>query len=195
MNDSAAPAAAAPAAGASPGVPGHPQARFFHVLFKIAAGSLYLVSGFLPIQFTVMFTILLVLVVADFWTVKNVTGRLLVGMRWWNDVSEAGEGWRFESLAEGQREVNKQDKWWFWLGIAVTPVVWGLFGFLALIKLSFDWLLLCVMAVVLSVSNVWGYFRCSREAKKLLRQYAQNAASTATQSVIQSSIQSALNKV
>jgi hypothetical protein len=22
----------------------------------------------------------------DFWTVKNVTGRLLVGLRWWNEV-------------------------------------------------------------------------------------------------------------
>ncbi len=22
----------------------------------------------------------------DFWTVKNVSGRLLVGLRWWNEV-------------------------------------------------------------------------------------------------------------
>lgn len=33
--------------------------------------------------------------------VKNVTGRLLVGLRWWNEGnSETGEAWRFESLAE-----------------------------------------------------------------------------------------------
>lgn len=33
--------------------------------------------------------------------VKNVTGRLLVGLRWWNDGnSDSGEAWRFESLAE-----------------------------------------------------------------------------------------------
>jgi hypothetical protein len=33
--------------------------------------------------------------------VKNVTGRLLVGLRWWNDGNnETGDAWRFESLAE-----------------------------------------------------------------------------------------------
>jgi hypothetical protein len=33
--------------------------------------------------------------------VKNVTGRLLVGLRWWNEGnSETGNAWRFESLAE-----------------------------------------------------------------------------------------------
>jgi hypothetical protein len=47
--------------------------------------------------------------------VKNVTGRLLVGLRWWNDASasESGTAWRFESLAEGQREVNPYERrWW-----------------------------------------------------------------------------------
>lgn len=195
MNDSGAPAAQPPAVGGAQVIPGHPWTRFFHVLFKIAAGVLYLLASFLPVDFTVMFTVILVLVVADFWTVKNVSGRLLVGMRWWNDVSEAGEGWRFESLVEGQRDVNKQDKWWFWLALVVTPAFWSLFGFLSLIRLKLDWVLLCVIALVLSVSNLWGYFRCSREAKKLLKEYAQNAATTATQGVLQSTLQSALNKV
>jgi hypothetical protein len=37
--------------------------------------------------------------------VKNVTGRLLVGLRWWNEGnSETGEAWRFESLAEVRSE-------------------------------------------------------------------------------------------
>ena len=34
----------------------------------------------------------------DFWTVKNVTGRLLVGLRWWNHVDEDGKShWVFEN--------------------------------------------------------------------------------------------------
>jgi hypothetical protein len=34
----------------------------------------------------------------DFWTVKNVSGRLLVGLRWWNEIKEDGESvWVFES--------------------------------------------------------------------------------------------------
>lgn len=33
--------------------------------------------------------------------VKNVTGRLLVGLRWWNEGnSETGNAWRFEALGE-----------------------------------------------------------------------------------------------
>ena len=50
-----------------------------------------------------MFSISVVLLLAaDFWTVKNVTGRLLVGLRWWNKVNEDGSTeWVFES-----RKVN-----------------------------------------------------------------------------------------
>ncbi len=31
---------------------------------------------------------------------KNVSGRLLVGLRWWNEVTDDGGNWRFESLTE-----------------------------------------------------------------------------------------------
>jgi len=40
--------------------------------------------------------------------VKNVTGRLLVGLRWWNDASDAGSTWRFESLSEVRRQHQQQ---------------------------------------------------------------------------------------
>ena len=33
----------------------------------------------------------------DFWTVKNVSGRLLVGLRWWNYIDDQGTShWMFE---------------------------------------------------------------------------------------------------
>ena len=35
----------------------------------------------------------------DFWVVKNVSGRILVGLRWWNEINDLGESiWKFESL-------------------------------------------------------------------------------------------------
>lgn len=38
----------------------------------------------------------------DFWVVKNVTGRLLVGLRWWNFVDPDGNStWKFESREVG----------------------------------------------------------------------------------------------
>ncbi|GMH36515.1 hypothetical protein BSKO_04383 [Bryopsis sp. KO-2023] len=177
--------AGAPAAG------GHPAARVFHLLFKGTAALFYILGGLLPWKksFTIQFTILLLLLVLDFWTVKNVTGRLLVGLRWWNDVSENGEGWRFEALGEGQRAVNSIDKWWFWVGLAANVAIWLLFGFFTLLR--WDWLLVCVLALVLGVANLYGYFKCSREAKKMLSDYAQNA----TRSALNSTLQAAINRV
>lgn len=37
------------------------------------------------------FIIVTVLSGIDFWIVKNVTGRLLVGLRWWSDFTEDGK--------------------------------------------------------------------------------------------------------
>ena len=76
----------------------HPTACLFHVLFKALALALYL-FGWNSME-DVMATVLCVLLLAaDFWVVKNVTGRLLVGLRWWNMVDPAtGEtSWIFES--------------------------------------------------------------------------------------------------
>lgn len=35
--------------------------------------------------------------------VKNVTGRKLVGLRWWNEANDSGSAWRFESAPEVSR--------------------------------------------------------------------------------------------
>ena len=44
------------------------------------------------------FVACVILLAFDFWTVKNVTGRYLVGLRWWNDIKEDGSSeWVFES--------------------------------------------------------------------------------------------------
>ena len=35
----------------------------------------------------------------DFWVVKNISGRILVGLRWWNEINDLGESvWKFECL-------------------------------------------------------------------------------------------------
>ena len=36
------------------------------------------------------FVIIIVFAAVDFWTVKNVTGRILVGLRWWSEIDENG---------------------------------------------------------------------------------------------------------
>lgn len=54
-----------------------------------------------------------------------MSGRLMVGLRWWNEVSESGgSDWKFESLEEGQRAVNKKDSFVFWTLLYATPAAW-----------------------------------------------------------------------
>ncbi len=97
-----------------------------------------------------------------------------MGLRWWNEVSETGGNeWKFETLAEGQRTVSKRDSRTFWTVLYATPVVWGLLGVLALLKFDIEYLLLVVMAVLLSSANLYGYFMCSRAQQAQLRGYTQ----------------------
>ena len=70
----------------------------FHLLFRVAAIIAYLLCGWLSDSFITNFVVIVLLLSFDFWTVKNVTGRLLVGLRWWNYVDEDGNShWVFES--------------------------------------------------------------------------------------------------
>ncbi len=76
----------------------HPIAVFFHVGFKVAALVAYLLLKWFYDHFILSFIIVVVILAADFWTVKNVTGRLMVGLRWWHYVKEDGSNvWMFES--------------------------------------------------------------------------------------------------
>lgn len=76
----------------------HPYACFFHMLFRSGAVLSYLLCSFFSDSFVLNFIVIILLLSFDFWTVKNVSGRLLVGLRWWNEVDESGASkWVFES--------------------------------------------------------------------------------------------------
>jgi len=68
----------------------HPTASAFHLLFKTLALVFYLFSGTFA-NFIFVNVLCILLLAFDFWTVKNVTGRLLVGLRWWNYVREVSK--------------------------------------------------------------------------------------------------------
>lgn len=80
----------------------HPVAVVFHLAFRTAAVLVYLLCRFFTDSFISSFVCILILLSMDFWTVKNITGRLLVGLRWWNYVDDAGKShWVFESRKVG----------------------------------------------------------------------------------------------
>ena len=77
----------------------HPIAAFFHVFFRASALVVYvLLCSVISGHFVELFLVIVLLLAFDFWTVKNVSGRLMVGLRWWNKVDEDGTStWMFES--------------------------------------------------------------------------------------------------
>jgi hypothetical protein len=84
----------------------------------------------------------MVLSAFDFWTVKNVTGRLLVGLRWWSDYDEKGEEvWKFESFGSEYKS-NSVDKAFFWTGQAGSTAAWLAFFLIKLLSFSPFWVML-----------------------------------------------------
>ena len=83
-----------------------PITSFFHVFFRASALIVYLfLSSFVGEHFIELFLTIVLLLAFDFWTVKNVSGRLMVGLRWWNKIEEDGTStWMFESKKVCQME-------------------------------------------------------------------------------------------
>ena len=117
----------------------------------------------------------------DFWTVKNVTGRLLVQLRWWSEIDDYGlERWVYESDEEKVAELaavetgdedakkrmerkapsNAADRHIFWLFLYAGPIVWGFFLFMDIITLKFFWAITSGVCFTLSLTNAQGYYLC-----------------------------------
>ncbi|CAK8683079.1 unnamed protein product [Clavelina lepadiformis] len=147
----------------------HPIACFFHLIFRVSALVVYIFCGWSDAGFVTSFIIILLLLSADFWTVKNVTGRLLVGLRWWNKVAEGGESaWVFESRKPAslkKHPVYKAESMIFWLGLILPPVLWFLMLFSALFGFNFHWLAVVVVALILNGANLFGYVRCKFKSR------------------------------
>ncbi|KAI5097516.1 hypothetical protein C0J45_12825 [Silurus meridionalis] len=153
----------------------HPFASFFHLFFRVSAILVYLCELFSSSFIACMVTIILLLS-CDFWTVKNVTGRLLVGLRWWNQVDENGKShWVFESRKETNRQiVSSAESRIFWLGLIVCPILWVFFVFSTLFSFKIKWLAVVIMGVVLQWANLYGYIRCKVGGGTNLKNMATN---------------------
>lgn len=122
------------------------------------------------------FVFIIVFSAMDFWTVKNVTGRILVNLRWWSECDESGsEKWVFESNdnPEIRKGVGATDSFVFWTGLYVTPLLWGFFGFIDLIGFKFFWMYVCILCFILSFTNTMAYYQCQKDHQTKLKSYIQ----------------------
>eukprot|EP01040_Poterioochromonas_malhamensis_P012161 gene12159-13299_t len=143
----------------------HPITVFFHLLFKCLALFLYIFGSWFTSNFIFIFVICIILIAFDFWTVKNVSGRLLVGLRWWSYVKEDGSNeWTFESL-EDMTEITYFDSRMFWGALYITPLLWCFLFIIGLLRLKFEYLPIDITAILLSAANILGYWKCSNSSK------------------------------
>jgi len=147
----------------------HPMAKFFHFFFKVLAVLLYLCFHLFYDNFILVFVACVLALSFDFWTVKNVSGRLLVGLRWWNEIKEDGSNiWVFESKPPN-RTVDSGDSMVFWAALYLTPLIWCLLGIMSMFQPK--WLLIVVVAIILSGANVVGYWKCQKDAKQKIQNF------------------------
>ncbi|KAB5555897.1 hypothetical protein PHYPO_G00039390 [Pangasianodon hypophthalmus] len=158
----------------------HPVASFFHLFFRVGAILLYLACESLSSSFIACMVSVILLLSCDFWTVKNITGRLLVGLRWWNQVDEDGNShWVFESRKVSGSErsasvASDAEARIFWLGLIICPVLWIIFTFSTLFSFRIKWLAVVLMGVVLQSANLYGYVRCKVGTSSNLKNMATN---------------------
>lgn len=148
----------------------NPIIVFFTLIFKVLAILFYFLLGIFGVSDALIFIIVVILCAFDFWFIKNVSGRIIVGLRWWNEVKEDGsEVWIFES--DHEKRATSIDTTIFWSSLYLTPIFWGVLTILNLIGLRLIWFLVCLIALVLTGSNTIGYYKCSGEQKKKLTNF------------------------
>ena len=146
----------------------HPLICFFTVLFKILCIISFLILNWFTKKSSVIYLTTVLFGSADFWVTKNLSGRLLVGLRWWNEVKENGEEvWIFES--KNEKKESTSDKSVFWICLYFTPIIW----FILIIFNIFQpaRFIIGLICLIFSGTNLYGYFKCSRDQQSKLKNF------------------------
>ncbi|EMR67459.1 Golgi apparatus membrane protein tvp23 [Eutypa lata] len=142
----------------------HPITLLTFLAFRISSLLVYLFGVIFTDNMVMIFIITILLLATDFYYLKNIAGRRLVGLRWWNEVDpNSGDShWVFESSEPGTKTINPTDSRFFWLAIYSQPILWVALAILAIIRLKFMWLPLVAIALTLTITNSLAFSRCDK---------------------------------
>ena len=118
------------------GRPSQKLVVLLHTLFKLLAFIVYMTASIISSSFIACFILVMMLLSADFWVVKNVSGRLLAGLRWWSVVDEEGAVvWRYESWTQEQRDLAQRGEGtYFWSSLITQQVLWTLLALVSIFR-------------------------------------------------------------
>lgn len=153
---------------------------FFHLFFKTLALFIYIFGSYFTSNYIIVFVVCVILLAFDFWVVKNLSGRLLVGLRWWSMIKEDGSSeFIFESLQD-MSDIAALDSRIFWWGMYAAIGSWSLMLFVGLLRLNFQYLPIILAALFMTSANVWGYMKCSADSDQKLKLFQQGMSAAAT---------------
>ncbi|KAI9063000.1 DUF846-domain-containing protein [Trametes sanguinea] len=153
----------------------HPMVLLFLYFFRIAAIAVYILCGLFISNYVLSSVIVVVLLAMDFWNCRNVAGRRLVGLRYWNQVDDDGESyWVFESR-DPSRPANPIDSKMFWIAVYTFPLLWLVLLIASIFKFNLSFVPIVVLALVFNVTNAIGFTYADRDAKQ---KWANNLASS-----------------
>jgi hypothetical protein len=144
----------------------HPVVWTLYISLKLLSLVLYFLTWLVFSDYFILFFIIIIIVMAvDFWCTKNISGRLLVGYRWWNLVNEDGTNeWKFETI-EDRSIVSGKNSRLFWIVLWSNCVIWLVLAILNSLRFRIGWLMMTVGGFLFAVINVYGFIKCSRRLK------------------------------
>ncbi|KAK4162076.1 hypothetical protein QBC43DRAFT_322278 [Cladorrhinum sp. PSN259] len=142
----------------------HPITLLTFLGFRVSSLLVYLFGLLFTDNLVMIFIITILLLAADFYYMKNIAGRRLVGLRWWNEVdpSTGDSHWVFESSEPGTKVINATDSRFFWIAIYAQPLFWIALAIVAIFSFKFIWLPLVAIALVLTITNTLAFSRCDK---------------------------------
>ncbi|WVW82560.1 hypothetical protein I302_104571 [Kwoniella bestiolae CBS 10118] len=144
----------------------HPLSLLFLYFFRSAAIAVYVLCGLFTDNYVLSIVVVVVLLSLDFWNTRNVAGRTLVGLRYWNEVDEEGESsWVFESR-DPSRPANAIDAKMFWIALYAYPLGWLALLIVSLLKFNVSFLPIVLLALVFNLSNLLGFTYADRDAQQ-----------------------------
>ena len=157
----------------------NPLVALVTVTLKLLSILSFLFTSIFTSNEALVMTTVILFIAADFWYTKNISGRILVGLRWWNNYDKETQGniWKFESKNEIKE--SNIDRKTFWISLYGFAALWVILFVWESIAFNFTWAFLCLISMVISGINVVGFFKCSKIqqkkagliAKKLFEKY------------------------